>query len=310
VRHLDCFGHPSQLVIRCRRYRHADCTKSFVQPLPGIRPGWRSSEPWHRVMFERRHDGICAASLARCEGLGQATVRRTTPSLPRARPSPVRSFRESGICSLVSSRGWVQPQAVGRSGGIRVLFSLMQAAKFTAAGIAIVAILGIGVAVHENLARRAPDARLAEVVRDRDALRQRLRMAERRPLATEKQAAPSALPSSARPSAPEDGGVRRLDFAPSARADSSVPSAPSAASIKQPPSAAESAAVQARKAEKHRRYDRFMEEGGLTPAQADRFVELLIEQDDVRGDLQAAILQSRAELLKQKQPQTSPLRPR
>ena len=73
---MDCFGHPRQLVIRCGRYRRADCTKSFVQPLPGIRPGWRSSEPWHRVMFERRHDGICAASLARCEGLGQATVGR------------------------------------------------------------------------------------------------------------------------------------------------------------------------------------------------------------------------------------------
>lgn len=220
----------------------------------------------------------------------------------------MRSFWESGICSLVSSHGWVQPQAVCRSGGIRVLFSLMQAAKFTAVGIAIVAILGIGVAVHENLARRASDARLAEMVRDRNALRQRLRMADRRPLATEKQAAPSALPSSARSSAPEDGGVRRLDFAPSARPDSSAPPVPS--SIKQPLSAAESAEVQARKAEKHRRYDRFMEERGLTPAQADRFVELLIEQDDVRGDLQAAILQSRAELLKQKQPQTSPLRPR
>ena len=76
VRHLDCFGHPSQLVIRCRRYRCGACPRSFVQPLPGIRPGRRSSEPWRRAMFERHHDGICAATLARREGLGQATVGR------------------------------------------------------------------------------------------------------------------------------------------------------------------------------------------------------------------------------------------
>ena len=76
VRHLDCFGHPSQLVIRCRRYRCAACPKSFVQPLPGIRPGRRSSEPWRRTMFERHHDGICAATLAQREGLGPATVGR------------------------------------------------------------------------------------------------------------------------------------------------------------------------------------------------------------------------------------------
>jgi transposase len=76
VRHLDCFGHPSRLLIECRRYRCGDCTKSFVQPLPGIRPGRRSSEPWRRAMFERHDDGICAATLARREGLGPATVGR------------------------------------------------------------------------------------------------------------------------------------------------------------------------------------------------------------------------------------------
>ena len=76
VRHLDCFGHPSRLLIGCRRYRCVDCARSFVQPLPGIRPGRRSSEPWRRAMFERHDDGICAAALAQREGLGQATVGR------------------------------------------------------------------------------------------------------------------------------------------------------------------------------------------------------------------------------------------
>lgn len=76
VRHLDCFGRPSRLVIACRRYRCAACARSFVQPLPGIRPGRRSSEPWRRAMFERHDDGVCAATLAQREGLGQATVGR------------------------------------------------------------------------------------------------------------------------------------------------------------------------------------------------------------------------------------------
>src|ERR1017187_10116609 len=39
VRHLACFGHPSEVVISCRRYRCVDCGRSFVQPLPGVRPG-------------------------------------------------------------------------------------------------------------------------------------------------------------------------------------------------------------------------------------------------------------------------------
>ena len=36
VRHLDCFGHPSEVIIGCRRYRGVGCARSFVQPLPGI----------------------------------------------------------------------------------------------------------------------------------------------------------------------------------------------------------------------------------------------------------------------------------
>jgi len=76
VRHLDCFGRPSRLVIACRRFRCVTCARSFVQPLPGIRPWRRSSEPWRRTVFERHDDGICAATLARREGLGPATVGR------------------------------------------------------------------------------------------------------------------------------------------------------------------------------------------------------------------------------------------
>jgi transposase len=76
VRHLACFGLASELVIACRRYRCADCARSFVQPLPGIRPGRHSTEPWREAIFERHDDGICASTLARREDLGPATVAR------------------------------------------------------------------------------------------------------------------------------------------------------------------------------------------------------------------------------------------
>jgi hypothetical protein len=45
----------------------------------------------------------------------------------------------------------------------------------------------------------------------------------------------------------------------------------------------------ARRTEKHRRYDSLFKRLGLTPAEADQFAELLIEQDDARADLQAAV---------------------
>ena len=76
VRHLACFGHPSELVIACRRYRCVDCERSFVQPLPGVLPGRRSTEPWREAIYERHDDGICASRLALTESVGQATVGR------------------------------------------------------------------------------------------------------------------------------------------------------------------------------------------------------------------------------------------
>jgi len=76
ARHLACFGQTSELVIACRRYHCGACQRSFVQPLPGLRPGRRSTEPWREAIYERHDDGICASTLARRETLGQATVAR------------------------------------------------------------------------------------------------------------------------------------------------------------------------------------------------------------------------------------------
>ncbi len=76
VRHLSVFGLPSQLVISCRRYECRGCQRSFVQPLPGIMPWRRSSEPLRESIYQRHDDGICASTLAKREEIGQATVAR------------------------------------------------------------------------------------------------------------------------------------------------------------------------------------------------------------------------------------------
>jgi transposase len=76
VRHLACFGNPSELVISCRRYECLGCSRSFVQPLPGIMPGRHSTEPWREEVYERHGDGICASVLADREEVAPGTVSR------------------------------------------------------------------------------------------------------------------------------------------------------------------------------------------------------------------------------------------
>ncbi len=76
ARHLACFGHPSELVINCRRYACLGCARSFVQPLPGIMAGRHSSEPWREEIYEHHGDGICASVLAERQKIAPATVGR------------------------------------------------------------------------------------------------------------------------------------------------------------------------------------------------------------------------------------------
>ena len=76
VRHLDCFGRRTSLRILCRRFSCLDCARSFVQRLPGIVPGRRTSEPLRVLLYRHQHDGMSAAALARRERLGAATLAR------------------------------------------------------------------------------------------------------------------------------------------------------------------------------------------------------------------------------------------
>lgn len=76
VRHLDLWKEPTQLLVRCRRYRCCECGVSFVQPLPGILPGRHSTEPLREHLYQQHDEGICASVLARRQRIGQATVAR------------------------------------------------------------------------------------------------------------------------------------------------------------------------------------------------------------------------------------------
>jgi transposase len=76
VRHLECFRVPTELIIRCRRFRCLECEGTFVQPLPGIISGRRSSEPYRNQIYEDHHHGVCASTLAHREQIGAATVGR------------------------------------------------------------------------------------------------------------------------------------------------------------------------------------------------------------------------------------------
>jgi transposase len=76
ARHLRHFGQESELIIHCRRYRCVGCSKTFVPPLPGIRPWRHSTEPFRDQVYRDHHDGICGRCVAQRHRIGSATVER------------------------------------------------------------------------------------------------------------------------------------------------------------------------------------------------------------------------------------------
>ena len=97
VKHLRSYGAPVRLVVECRRFLCLDCRKSFVQPLPGIRPGRHSTEPFRRRVYRDHHEGICGSRMAQIAGVGTATVERIYHQFTRRRASE----RHSLVCPQV-----------------------------------------------------------------------------------------------------------------------------------------------------------------------------------------------------------------
>ena len=97
VRHSDCFWQQTTIVVRCRRLRCLDCGRTFVPPLPGIRPWRQSSEPYRRWLFELHHAGICASTLAQMQRVGAATINRVYAQFTRLKAAE----RISRLCPRV-----------------------------------------------------------------------------------------------------------------------------------------------------------------------------------------------------------------
>ena len=76
ARHLDTYGRPTTVIVKCRRFKCWDCGKTFVQPLPGIRPRRQSTEALRERVYRQHDDGICGSRLATIHRFGQATVSR------------------------------------------------------------------------------------------------------------------------------------------------------------------------------------------------------------------------------------------
>ena len=76
VRHLDCFGKPTQLQVQLQRWRCVDCGRTFAPPLPGIKGGRHSSEPFRAEVYQRHHDGACGTTAAKRSGVSASTVER------------------------------------------------------------------------------------------------------------------------------------------------------------------------------------------------------------------------------------------
>ena len=76
VRHLDSFERTIYLKIRTHRYQCRRCGRSFIPPLPGIKPYRQSSEPFRKSIYHDHRDGIAGSVLAKRAGIGSASVER------------------------------------------------------------------------------------------------------------------------------------------------------------------------------------------------------------------------------------------
>lgn len=115
VRHLDCFRRRATMVVCCRRLRCVDCGRTFVPPLPGVRPWRQSSEPFRRRLFELHHEGICASSLAGGQRIGAATVNRIYAQFSQLKAAE----RISRLCPRVLG---IDEHSLHRSGGMVTTF--------------------------------------------------------------------------------------------------------------------------------------------------------------------------------------------
>ncbi len=146
----------------------------------------------------------------------------------------------------------------------------MSSSRLTVAALAVLAAIGIGAAVYEYRALALSMSRLASLEQNQAALRRQLREAETR-LAKSERNQPT---DRERLSTPSDDS-RQLARAVAARTASR-------------PVASDGADSRVR-ARLHARYDPFLRQRRLTPAQAERFIDLMIAEANLSDDFRAAV---------------------
>ena len=97
ARHLLVCGRESRIEVCTQRYRCVDCGRTFVPPMPGIKPGRHSTEPLRQQIARDHHEGICGSALARLSNMGSATIERIYAEFTRRKAAE----RESLQCPMV-----------------------------------------------------------------------------------------------------------------------------------------------------------------------------------------------------------------
>lgn len=76
VQHESLGTRRSCLVLRARKFHCLGCRRYFNERFPGINKYARSSEAFRREVFQKHHDGITQARLARRSRLSASTIER------------------------------------------------------------------------------------------------------------------------------------------------------------------------------------------------------------------------------------------
>jgi len=137
-------------------------------------------------------------------------------------------------------------------------------------------------AVYENRQARRTQAELH--VCEQELAKIEARLAQRSPAAAPNSTAVAIVPQN------QAASPGQIATPPGAASGATLSDARPGSGVPQAPQGAEkNAEMQRREAALHRRYDAFFRQRGLTTAQTNRFIELMMEQQDARSDLQAAV---------------------
>jgi transposase len=76
LRHETWGIRHTTLYVEACKYHCQSCGKYFNQRFPGIRPRYRSTEPFRRMVFRHHYDGITRKRLSERQRVGTATIER------------------------------------------------------------------------------------------------------------------------------------------------------------------------------------------------------------------------------------------